>query len=550
MSEQKIPIPAMLYNAAVGGHVTNSQQIIDENLNREQNDINQETVGAVLYNSTTPNGMGRIVLKKNDNFKQVVEAQTNGNTIFVIKYDFILTGDVTVPANCVFEFDGGSINGAYTITGTDTQIFAPLVKIFNTNINLAGTWNIEGHIRWFGAKPENEDNAVYIQKALDSFLVVRFDAYIYKTSPLVMSKAYTIKGDDTRMEGCWISFILNSGETGLTFTNIGGGGSFKYIKYITFYAQNAPSSSEEIPYQANVIGIDGQNASLVMEYCTVRSFQYGIKGATNSWDNRFINCAFSYSDIALYHFTYNYLIVEKCTTSKINTLIRLEKQEYISERPNAQIAGEIIIKDCIIEGTQGNIFYAEGHTYTTLILQNNYFEFYTGRVIAGGFKHIRDINNFYYLGGIVDRLATPWRPISIISIGNKVYVKQNATTKPFKCIYECMPKYSPDSDDTDDIATVVSVGNQIKFEDFFSYNQFIFGQLDNYNTVFIGTGYYGTDVVQPIDYYSDYRSYGDTAHRPAFNAYTIKGRSYFDTTLNMPIYWNGTKWIKADGTDA
>ena len=55
MSEHKIPIPSMIYNAAVGGHVTNSQQIIDENLNREQNDINQETVGAVPYNSTTPN---------------------------------------------------------------------------------------------------------------------------------------------------------------------------------------------------------------------------------------------------------------------------------------------------------------------------------------------------------------------------------------------------------------------------------------------------------------------------------------------------------------
>ena len=90
MTEHKIPIPSMIYNAAVGGHVTNSQQIIDENLNREQNDINQETVGAVPYNSTTPNGMGRIVLKKNDNFKQVVESQTNGNTIFVIKYDFTL----------------------------------------------------------------------------------------------------------------------------------------------------------------------------------------------------------------------------------------------------------------------------------------------------------------------------------------------------------------------------------------------------------------------------------------------------------------------------
>jgi hypothetical protein len=113
-----------------------------------------------------------------------------------------------------------------------------------------------------------------------------------------------------------------------------------------------------------------------------------------------------------------------------------------------------------------------------------------------------------------------------------------------------MPGYSPDSDDIDNIETVVSVGNQIKFEDLFAYNQFIFGQLDNYNTVFVGTEYNGTDVTRPIDYYSAYRSYGDTAHRPVFNAYTIKGRSYFDTTLNMPIYWNGTKWVKADGTDA
>ena len=80
MSEHKIPIPSMLYNAAVGGHVTSSQQIIDENLNREQQDINEE-VAAVPYNATIPNGMGKIVLKKNDNFKQVVEAQTNGNTI-------------------------------------------------------------------------------------------------------------------------------------------------------------------------------------------------------------------------------------------------------------------------------------------------------------------------------------------------------------------------------------------------------------------------------------------------------------------------------------
>ena len=42
MSEHKEPIPSMIYNAAVGGHVTNSQQIIDENENKEQSQINTE----------------------------------------------------------------------------------------------------------------------------------------------------------------------------------------------------------------------------------------------------------------------------------------------------------------------------------------------------------------------------------------------------------------------------------------------------------------------------------------------------------------------------
>lgn len=42
MSEHREPIPSMIYNAAVGGHVTNSQQIIDENENKEQSQINVE----------------------------------------------------------------------------------------------------------------------------------------------------------------------------------------------------------------------------------------------------------------------------------------------------------------------------------------------------------------------------------------------------------------------------------------------------------------------------------------------------------------------------
>ena len=41
---------------------------------------------------------------------------------------------------------------------------------------------------------------------------------------------------------------------------------------------------------------------------------------------------------------------------------------------------------------------------------------------------------------------------------------------------------------------------------------------------------------------------GATASRPSSGNWS--GRQYFDTTLGKPIWWNGTKWILADGSDA
>ncbi len=41
---------------------------------------------------------------------------------------------------------------------------------------------------------------------------------------------------------------------------------------------------------------------------------------------------------------------------------------------------------------------------------------------------------------------------------------------------------------------------------------------------------------------------GVTASRPSSGNWV--GRQYFDTTLGKPIWWNGTKWILADGSDA
>ena len=103
------------------------------------------------------NGMGRVELPMNmvngvntltqDMFYKgtIGFREPNTNTVFVIKYDFTLGEDITVPANCILDFDGGSISGngtgKNTITGTETQIRADKVAIF-TGIVIAGTWNV------------------------------------------------------------------------------------------------------------------------------------------------------------------------------------------------------------------------------------------------------------------------------------------------------------------------------------------------------------------------------------------------------------------------
>ncbi len=162
------------------------------------------------------NGMGRVVIPKNmvsdvniltqDSFED-----GNGNpltnTVFVIQYEFTLGEDVTIPANCVLEFGGGSLSGNKTLTGNNTSISAGLFKIFHTDITLAGTWNISKYYpEWLGAKGDGStDDSVAINKLIkmvpDNSVIKFSQGKTYACFINVFRNNITLMGYGSKLKG-------------------------------------------------------------------------------------------------------------------------------------------------------------------------------------------------------------------------------------------------------------------------------------------------------------------------------------------------------------
>lgn len=170
-----------------------------------QNNSNQLKFADKEYNASTFTGLGRIYLRKNivSNVNTLTQAMlADANTIYIIQYDYTLGADITIPANCVLKFDGGSISASGnndTITGNKTSIDAGLQNIFNSGVIFAGTWNVgEIYPEWFGAV-SGSDSTAAIQKCINNALAVGIkDVKLSNTylvsAPIVINEKINIFG--------------------------------------------------------------------------------------------------------------------------------------------------------------------------------------------------------------------------------------------------------------------------------------------------------------------------------------------------------------------
>ena len=327
------------------------------------------------YNPTGFSGLGRIILRKNiveieepvyGKVKKNILHQdmfTQSNTIYEIRYDFDLNGEeITIPEGCVLDFQGGSFSNG-TIKGNSTAIEAGINKIFNYNINITGTWNIEcGYCEWFGYNNDGTHDCYdYINKAFSLNHYVRLLNKTYPIShKLVLSDYHKLigyQGDATKI----VPFGEFTDDCLISITSHNGYSKHGFLKDVGVYS----SPTNGIICNGITQGFNIENVDI--KYCN----ESGLV-ITKCWYAAFRNINIWYNKIGI-------SLVDKDVVEKggavngisfYNIWANHNSQHavYINTNTNA-----INFNSCTFENCTDVAFLVE-NIYTNVSLLNCYFE--------------------------------------------------------------------------------------------------------------------------------------------------------------------------------
>lgn len=313
------------------------------------------------YNTANFSGLGRVYLRKNITEDRNILTQqmiNQENTRYILQYDYDLNGQtITIPANCVIEFEGGSISNG-NIQGNSTIIVSPSRRIFGDTTTLIGNWSIDCiYPEWFGAIADGiQDSSTAISHCIkmaqgsSSGMTVKFGNGIYLVkAPIELSN---------------LSVVKIEGEDKLISTIAG-----ENIDYIFKFEDNDINRY----FSFSNISLDGKNKTLHGIYST--------KLARSRFENiRFTN----FSKEAL-HIEYGWSNnINKCEFTNNNIGIYLSNQCYINNITETTIEGSNIgvyinnsakcnINKCTLQSNKGTAIYSR-FANTSLSITKNHFE--------------------------------------------------------------------------------------------------------------------------------------------------------------------------------
>ena len=387
-----------IYNCE-GGVWTSSGITVNQSPVGNDDDIDQNADGKLqfanrVYNSLQPDGMGYKILRKDATFASQV---TDTNTIYEIRYDFVLSANFTMPAGCVLRFNGGSISGAYTLTGNLTGIEATLVQIFDTNVLFGGTWNVdESFPEWFGGGTLNDDAPAILSS-------------IKLAKTTILSREYTIASE----------MALNSmsnkaivGKEGNLLKGVSGNKTtFFYGIYcnnisfvgLNFNGQRPTTLAWVWPHEMNGAIIFGTQCSdITIKDCRFEAMWYGVCPSGGRGKNAIIEgCKFigNNTDIdtyALPGLNIQNNISDGCTDNSIQVepidAAQGDIEDYTDYLNNAISVCNQVVNNTILNCAK-NAITIHGGSYNTIVSNNNIYNFTHGIYIKENAYGVRVVGN-------------------------------------------------------------------------------------------------------------------------------------------------------------
>lgn len=170
-----------------------------ENLNSKLVVADEEDVTAVegkikLKDRDTTNGMGYKILRLPENGILTQDMINQANTIYEIRYNFDLNGaTITIPENCTLKFEGGKLSNGI-IEFNNSYIENQTSNIIFDNVKLQN-YNNDVYISWFS---RNQDDITSIINSLNGNIILEGTYVISNT--IILKNRY-IKGGKLTYNG-------------------------------------------------------------------------------------------------------------------------------------------------------------------------------------------------------------------------------------------------------------------------------------------------------------------------------------------------------------
>lgn len=391
-----------------------------------------------VYAPTIYSGLGKKYLRKNmvDGVNVLTQEMiSDANTIYHIQYDYMLSENITVPANCVLEFDGGSIKSTNNsvITGTGTIINTDVTyNIFNAALG-GGFILPYVDVRWFGGISDyNEklgtgtDNSFAFERAIN--VIGKYYNGLY----IRLSGQYLIGTDietvyDVNIWGSHFNSrnLLNSTDvsdvTSPSLIAIGAGvTAFKMVgrnksnarsRYCNFNIKNIKVVGDRTTSKFILFSAQGAPARYsVIEEVEAKGILYFLEISADDANTMLAGLTatrcYCYSS-GKFIYAYSTKTGEMIPRTVSNLIIENSTIEHNGERciDIGSGFGNVIIKNNILEGQLSPIYVKA----SVIEISDNYFESNTGDYVITAFgnasfdKNILTIKNNFYNSSIAVR---------------------------------------------------------------------------------------------------------------------------------------------------